>query len=221
MRSCCPIELSYCSKKKPGHGKKSKKLEKKSQELKNVKKEQEEFVRQKSEIKTQRERALSEQRSHYNKIREERKHNTYTLKQAILQNKREEAFNVRKQREENIRKKKDMMDFFREENQARKSAIRGSEMSATQRINQWRNQKFEDFKNDYQKRIDTEDGIRKTKEKEVMDMELLEMELIKRLQNTQLIQKQAFEELDTVLKHSNVSKTSGIFSKKSLEGINN
>eukprot|EP00358_Blepharisma_japonicum_P007213 CAMPEP_0202944558 /NCGR_PEP_ID=MMETSP1395-20130829/5399_1 /ASSEMBLY_ACC=CAM_ASM_000871 /TAXON_ID=5961 /ORGANISM="Blepharisma japonicum, Strain Stock R1072" /LENGTH=96 /DNA_ID=CAMNT_0049643535 /DNA_START=284 /DNA_END=571 /DNA_ORIENTATION=- len=96
-----------------------------------------------------------------------------------------------------------MVDYFREENQARKSAIRGSEMSATQRINQWRNQKFEEFKNDYQKRIDTEDGIRKTKEKEVMDMELLEMELIKRLQNTQLIQKQAFEELDTVLKHSN------------------
>ena len=39
----------------------------------------------------------------------------------------------------------------------------------------------------------------KQKEQEVMQMEMLEMELIKKLQNTQAIQKQAYTELEKAI----------------------
>lgn len=39
----------------------------------------------------------------------------------------------------------------------------------------------------------------KKKEKEVMQMEMIEMELIKKLQNTQNIQKNAYQELENAL----------------------
>jgi hypothetical protein len=50
----------------------------------------------------------------------------------------------------------------------------------------------------YMKRIEQEDQQKGMTEKEVMDMELLEMALIKKLQTAQVIQKQAYEELETI-----------------------
>ena len=41
------------------------------------------------------------------------------------------------------------------------------------------------------------------KEQEVMQMEMLEMELIKKLQNTQAIQKEAYAELEKALSQPN------------------
>lgn len=49
------------------------------------------------------------------------------------------------------------------------------------------------------RKIAEEEGIIKQKEQEVMQMEMLEMELIKKLQNTQAIQKQAYGELENAL----------------------
>ena len=45
-----------------------------------------------------------------------------------------------------------------------------------------------------------EDYMRQQKEEEVMQMEKLEMELIKKLQNTQAVQKDAYQELERALK---------------------
>jgi hypothetical protein len=50
-----------------------------------------------------------------------------------------------------------------------------------------------------QKQIEEEQRIIAFKEQEVMQMEILEMELIKKLQNTQAIQKQAYMELETAI----------------------
>ena len=41
-------------------------------------------------------------------------------------------------------------------------------------------------------RVNNEDYLRQQKEEEVMQMEKLEMELIKKLQNTQAVQKDAY-----------------------------
>ena len=47
---------------------------------------------------------------------------------------------------------------------------------------------------------DEEDDIRRQKEKEVIAMEKVELELINKLNNTLALQKQAYEELDRALK---------------------
>ena len=49
------------------------------------------------------------------------------------------------------------------------------------------------------KRMAEEEAMIRAKEQEVMQMEMLEMELIKKLQNTQAIQKQAYAELENAL----------------------
>jgi hypothetical protein len=50
-----------------------------------------------------------------------------------------------------------------------------------------------------ERRMAEEEAVIRNKEQEVMQMEMLEMELIKKLQNTQAIQKQAYAELENAL----------------------
>lgn len=67
-----------------------------------------------------------------------------------------------------------------------------------------------DVKMDMDKRVGEEEAFIRNKEHEVMQMEMLEMELIKKLQNTQAIQKQAYAELENALsKQVSASYTSG------------
>ena len=57
-------------------------------------------------------------------------------------------------------------------------------------------------------KADMEDARRMNKEDEVMNMERVEMELIKKLQNTQAIQKEAYQELERALKEPSAMLTS-------------
>ena len=52
---------------------------------------------------------------------------------------------------------------------------------------------------DHEDRVEGEENLRNIKMDEVAQMEKLEMELIKRLQNTQAIQKEAYLELEKAL----------------------
>ena len=54
-------------------------------------------------------------------------------------------------------------------------------------------------KKDHEDRVEGEENLRNIKMDEVAQMEKLEMELIKRLQNTQAIQKEAYLELEKAL----------------------
>ena len=56
-----------------------------------------------------------------------------------------------------------------------------------------------DNKRQYDMRMNEEDQVKAAKEKEVMELEMLEMELIKNLKNTQQIQKNAYSELENAL----------------------
>ena len=49
------------------------------------------------------------------------------------------------------------------------------------------------------RQIEEEQRLIQTKEQEVMQMELIEMELIKKLKNTQAIQKQAYQDLEAAI----------------------
>ena len=64
--------------------------------------------------------------------------------------------------------------------------------------------KKEEAKKDFEDRINREIRRTKQKEKEVMQMEMIEMELIKKLQNTQNLQKNAYQELENALAQPSV-----------------
>ena len=59
--------------------------------------------------------------------------------------------------------------------------------------------KIHSVKREIDRKVEDEERIRQNKEQEVMQMEMLEMELIKKLQNTQAIQKEAYAELEKAL----------------------
>jgi hypothetical protein len=67
---------------------------------------------------------------------------------------------------------------------------------------------------DIDRKLDDEARVRQMKEQEVMQMEMLEMELIKKLQNTQAIQKEAYAELEKAL--SQPSKMIGSYLMKNV-----
>lgn len=60
------------------------------------------------------------------------------------------------------------------------------------RLNERKQRKLEEYHKNYESRIDDEEQSRQQKELEVQQMEMMEMDLIKRLQHTQAIQKSAY-----------------------------
>lgn len=67
------------------------------------------------------------------------------------------------------------------------------------KIEEDRKRRISSVQRDIDRKLDDEGRIKQIKEQEVMQMELLEMELIKKLQNTQAIQKEAYAELEKAL----------------------
>lgn len=55
------------------------------------------------------------------------------------------------------------------------------------------------FRMEHERKLAEEEQIKQNKELEVLNMEKLEMELIKKLQHTQMLQKAAYEELEVAL----------------------
>lgn len=73
------------------------------------------------------------------------------------------------------------------------------ERVANAKVEEFRRKKQMAAKADIARQIAEEEELIRQKEAEVMQMEMLEMELIKKLQNTQAIQKQAYVELEDAI----------------------
>lgn len=63
---------------------------------------------------------------------------------------------------------------------------------AQMKIEEDRNRRINHVQKQHDSRVNNEEYLRTQKEEEVMQMEKLEMELIKKLQNTQAVQKEAY-----------------------------
>lgn len=79
------------------------------------------------------------------------------------------------------------MEYISRLNMERKSRIRFDEQIAKQKADELRRRKFQDTRAAIARQIEEEQKIIAQKEQDVMQMELVEMELIKKLQNTQAI----------------------------------
>lgn len=81
----------------------------------------------------------------------------------------------------------------------RKGRIKFDEQVAKQKSDEARRRKMAETRALIARQIEEEQRLIQTKEQEVMQMELIEMELIKKLQNTQAIQKQAYQDLEAAI----------------------
>ena len=78
--------------------------------------------------------------------------------------------------------------------------VNQQKLLAAMKIEEDRQRRLQNVQRQTDDRINNEDYMRTQKEEEVMQMEKLEMELIKKLQNTQAVQKDAYQELERALK---------------------
>ena len=97
-------------------------------------------------------------------------------------------------RAENLQKTAD-------ENADKVERVRQAKRIGQQRVQSFRLGKRAQSRSAYSSRVNNEENTQKMTEQEVMDMELKEMALIKKLQAAQLLQKQAYEELEDITKH--------------------
>ena len=114
--------------------------------------------------------------------------------------KAEEAKQSKMVKQQNDAKKRHMQFKVESENRMKNQIIKQQKHVAHVKIEQDKNRRLYNVKKQHDEKVMNEDVIRGQKEEEVMQMEKLEMELIKKLQNTQAIQKDAYAELERALK---------------------
>ena len=122
------------------------------------------------------------------------------VQDAIYMSKREEAKQSKMIKSQNDAKKRHMHFKHEQENRMKNQIIKQQKHVANVKIEQDKNRRLYQVKKNIDEKVIDEDLKRAQKEEEVMQMEKLEMELIKKLQNTQAIQKDAYAELERALK---------------------
>lgn len=166
------------------------------QKVFNVKKENEEKTRLK-----QRNDAIRKQRN------EEQK----KIKEALLISKKQEAKMAKLQMKQNDQRRKTQKKRVEQENKIKTDIIRQHHNIQKIKKDEMKRRIENEAKNHYDSRIDEEEQFRISKENEVMELERIEMELIKKLQNTQQVQKDAYNELESALaKPTPYLKPSGV-----------
>ena len=171
-----------------------------------------EHVRRQSEYQRGKQRQLYELK----KTRESEKEQIF---KAIERSKRDDARHAKLQAKNFEAKRRDYLDRIRGENQMKTRIIREQERYAAMRLQERKHKKFEDSQRHYDSRVEDEERARHQKELEVQQMELMEMDLIKRLQHTQAIQKSAYSEFEEALAQPvSYVINAGLRKKASLSG---
>lgn len=143
-----------------------------------------------------REQKLKEQRKIY---REQRNKEKGKIKDAIKRSKQMEAKMIKEEERRNMRVKSEMRKRYWDLTHKKSTIVKEQHKIAEEKRKEYEKIKLEEAKKEFDQKINKEVRMTKQKEKEVMQMEMIEMELIKKLQNTQNIQKDAYKELENAL----------------------
>eukprot|EP01022_Parablepharisma_sp_SALTPOND_P001622 TRINITY_DN106916_c1_g1_i1.p3 TRINITY_DN106916_c1_g1~~TRINITY_DN106916_c1_g1_i1.p3 ORF type:complete len:196 (+),score=49.99 TRINITY_DN106916_c1_g1_i1:1388-1975(+) len=134
----------------------------------------------------------------------------------IVQNKHTDAKVVKQQSYHNDLRKQEIIKDYVAKNQEKKSLVRMQEDIAQQKIKVMKEKRLQEFKQNYESRIQEEMEKIKKREKDLAAMEKEEGDLIKKLQNTQQMQKSAFSELETAIKYQGSGRSSPKGNSKEL-----
>merc|ERR1719159_508902 len=114
--------------------------------------------------------------------------------------------------------KKEREALERQDNAARSAFIKQRKEEAKRRLEEDRLAQLEKYREDYEARTAQEEMLRARTDSLVAKMEREEMELIQRLQNTQTVQKNAYDELEAALGATSQQISTGMRSKGSSSG---
>jgi len=142
-------------------------------------------------------------------LQKQRQDEKRKIQEAIYLSKREEAKQTKAVKAQ-LEQRRQQIELKNEHDNKMKNQMSMQQKRFAQlKIEEDRKRRIHSVQRDIDRKFDDEHRTRQQKEQEVMQMELLEMELIKKLQNTQAIQKEAYSELEKAL--SQPSKMIGSF----------
>ncbi|CDW88770.1 UNKNOWN [Stylonychia lemnae] len=130
--------------------------------------------------------------------------------------KRDQAIKIKKLTKKNEKKKDKFLNRVQSENLLRGQIIKQSEQYAKLKKEAQDRKHLNDVKQFYDDRVKKEEKTISKKEREILQMEALEMELIKNLQNTQNLQKTAYSDLEKALMLQTVKNDPAIMSQFQL-----
>jgi hypothetical protein len=120
-------------------------------------------------------------------------------RQGLLESKLTNAATQKNQSKQVLLAKQEREASERDQNAQRSNYIKQRKEEARRKLEEDRLQQLEKFREDYEARMAHEELLRARTEALVAKMEKEEMELIQRLQNTQTVQRNAYEELEVAL----------------------
>jgi len=118
---------------------------------------------------------------------------------AMLEGRKTNVAQTKQQSQGHLMQKREREVNERQANQNRSAFIKQQKEEAKRRLEQERLMKLDQNHEDYEARISAEDMLLSRTNALVAKMEKEEMELIQRLQNTQTVQRNAYEELEAAL----------------------
>merc|ERR1712098_421973 len=101
--------------------------------------------------------------------------------------------------QEQLMEKKGREAAARSLNEQRSAYVRKQKEEGKRRMEQERQSRLLQYQQEYESRVNEEETLRARTEALVAKMEKEEMDLIQRLQNTQTVQRNAYEELENAL----------------------
>lgn len=123
-------------------------------------------------------------------------------KQGLINARVANANRTKQQSQEYMLQKREREAQQRQANAERSNAVKTSKEEAKRRLEEEKLAQMERYREDYETRTAQEELLRSRTDAMVAQMEKEEMEIIQRLQNTQSLQRSAYEELETALGHS-------------------
>jgi len=132
---------------------------------------------------------------------------------ALVQHKAQEARAMKEASQSNNMSRREREIYDHQLNKERMTLIRQQRDEAKRKQEEQQLKKLEDFRRDYETRVDHEEMLRARTEALVAKMEREEMDLIQRLQNTQLAQRTAYEELEGALGTTSQALSSAVRNK--------
>jgi len=130
-------------------------------------------------------------------------------RQGLLDNKQKNAHNTKQQSQHYLLQKKERESAEKQANVERSNYMKSRKEEAKRRLEEERLAQLEKFREDYEARTAQEELLRSRTDSLVAKMEKEEMELIQRLQNTQTVQRNAYEELEAALGQTSQQISSG------------
>ena len=157
-------------------------------------------LREKERLKSERQRSNEEARRRFHSLKTQ--HNAEKLKQRELMwmSKKEAYTEGRSERDRALSAKRQIEQRTERHNQERYRVVKGSLETGNERLSKRKTDITRDSRVQYQQRIAEEERKTQAKEKEVITMEMLEMELINKLKYTQMLEQEAVKNLEKVAK---------------------